>query len=216
MKPSNRLPWRLSIFFTVLLLTACSIPKTKPQPVYYYTLDNKPLELSFPNRVPAVVRVERFAAGPPYDSQQIIYGDKGLYRNAYANFKWIALPGELLAYDLARDMQQCGGFQAVLTPQASSPPTHAINGFVEQFLEEDFSEPAQAALKVGITLIDTREPDPIKRILLQKNYSFKSPCEEKTPAALAQAMSAAAAKLNAQIIQDIHRCLSQTSSHTKD
>jgi ABC-type uncharacterized transport system auxiliary subunit len=197
----------LGIAFAALLLAACAVPKSKPQPVYYYTLDNKPIELSMPQRLPVVVRVERFTASPLFDTQQIIYGDKGLHRNTYANFKWIALPAELMAYALARDMQQCGGFQAVLTPHAPAPPTHAINGFVEEFLEEDFSQPAQAALRMDITLIDVREPDPVKRIVFQKNYSTKTPCESQTPAALAQAMSVAAIQLNTEIIQDIYRHL---------
>lgn len=207
MKPAVTLKGICSILMLPLLLAACSLPQASPKPVYYYTLANTPLNLHMDRQLPVVVRVDRFTANPQYNTQQIIYGDKGLHRNAYANFKWIALPGELLAYALARDLQQCGGFQAVLTPNAPSPPTHTINGYVEEFLEEDYTLPAQASLRLSISLIDTRQPDAVKRILLQKAYSAKAPCEDKTPAALAVAMTAAAAQINAQIIQDIHQRL---------
>lgn len=202
--------WIVRIFFIALLLSGCSLPQSKPQPVYYYTLDDTPLTLDLPQRLPVVVRVERFTANPPFDTQRIIYGDKGLHRNTYANFKWIAPPGELLAYALARNLLQSNGFQAVLTPHAASPPTHAIHGFLEVFLEEDYTHPAQASLRLSITLIDARQPDPINRILLQKTYSAKAPCDDKTPAALAQAMSAATVRINTEIIRDVYQRLATT------
>lgn len=207
MKPSCIFKGTGSLLAFILLFAGCSLPQSTPKPVYYYTLAAPPLDLRMERTIPAVIRVERFTANPVYDTQRIIYGDKGLHRNAYANFKWISPPGDLIAYALLRDLQQCGGFQAVLPPPAAAPPTHAIYGFVEEFMEEDYSHPAQAALRLNITLIDARQPDPIQRILLQKSYSAKAPCDDRTPAALAEAMSVAAAQINAEVVRDIYRRL---------
>jgi len=192
------------VLIMAALTLSCSLPKSKSNPVYYYTLENNPLDLSLGEQLPFVVRVERFTASPPFNTQRIVYGDKGLHRNYYANFKWIADPGDLLSYNLCRDIQQSNGFKAALCPGTSSQATHTIYGWVEEFLEEDYHNPAQASVRVNISLIDAREGDPIQRILLQKSYSGKAPCDEKTPDALSRAMSIAAAKMNAEIIQDLY------------
>lgn len=207
MKPAAMIKMILGLLTIPLLPAACSLPQSQPKPVYYYTLAHTPLNLRMDHPLPVVLRVDRFTANPQFNTQQIIYGDKGLHRNAYANFKWIALPGELLSYGLARDLQQCNGFQAVLTPQAALPPTHTLSGYVEEFLEEDYTRPAQASLRLNITLIDARQTNPVKRILFQKAYAAKAPCAGATPADLAQAMSAAAAQIDADIIRDVYQCL---------
>lgn len=198
----------LSCLIIVFAVGACVGPKSAAKPVYYYTLDDKPIPLTFETPLRHVVRVDRFTASPPFDTQGIVYADKGLHRNTYTHFKWIAVPGELMAFVLARDLKQSGAVRAVLPPDAGTPSTHTIQGWIESFLEEDFSEPAQAALRLSIALIDTRQADPVQRILFQKSYSAKAPCESRTPAALSTAMTTAVATVNEQIIKDVHGYLS--------
>jgi ABC-type uncharacterized transport system auxiliary subunit len=179
------------------------------QPVYYYTLDYTPAPRSFAKPLPRVLRVERFTASPPFNSQRMIYADKGLHRNAYAHFQWVAQPGELLAYSLARDLRQTNAFQAVWAPDGASPPTHMVTGWVEEFVEEDFVQPPQASVKVSISLIDVREADPVRRIIFQKTFSAKAPCKESTPSALSMAMSAAVAQISSEMIEEIHSHLAR-------
>ncbi len=198
----------LSSLFIIFTAGACVGPKSASKPVYYYTLDDKPLPITFDTPLRHVVRVDRFTASPPFDGRGIVYADKGLHRNTYTHFKWIAVPGELMAFALARDLKQSGAVRAVLPPDATTPPTHSIQGWIETFLEEDFSEPAQAALRISIALIDVRQADPVERILFQKSYSAKAPCESRTPAALSTAMTTAVATVNEQIIKDVYGYLS--------
>ncbi len=204
----NRLTLWIAIIvaagFLPIAPTACSLPVSETKPVYYYTIEYAPEPLDIEKRLDYVVRVNRFTATPPYNSQRIIYGDRGLHRNAYASFKWISEPGTLLAFALARDLQQTEAFRAVLAPGTGTPPTHTLQGWVEEFLEEDFTDPAQASVRVSIALIDARRPDPVQRILFQKSYQAKAPCRQKNPAALAEAMSQAVKTLSKQVAQDIY------------
>lgn len=205
----KRLNQMMAIFFCWLLilpLCACALPKSKAKPVYYYTLDKSTTSIHA-EALPYVLRIDRFTAEPPFDTQRMIYGDKGLHRNAYANFKWIAEPGEMLAYVLVRDLQQAKLFRAILPPKADSPPTHTLQGWVEEFIEEDYGTPAQAAVSISINLIDARQPDPVKRILFQKRYYAKAPCSKKTPAAFSEAMSEAIRQMFDQLIPDIYNHL---------
>ncbi len=201
--------WLIVALVTVFALSACMRSPSISKPVYYYTLDYAPAARTFSKTLPWVLRVERFSASPPFNSQRMVYADKGLHRNAYAHFQWVAQPGELLAYSLARDLRQANAFQAVWSPDGASPPTHLVTGWIEEFLEEDSVQPPQASLRVSISLIDAREPDPVRRILFQKTFSAKSPCREAAPAALSVAMSTAVSQISGEMIAEIYRHLSQ-------
>ena len=121
-----RMPLELLLCIMLLLLSACMHSATTSNPVYYYTLDYATPAGSFSRRLPDVLRVDHFSASPPFNTQRIIYADKGLHRNAYAHHRWIAPPAELLSYLLARDLQDSNAFQAVLAPDNSLPATHII------------------------------------------------------------------------------------------
>jgi ABC-type uncharacterized transport system auxiliary subunit len=153
--------------------------------------------------------VERFSVSPPFNSQRIIYADKGLHRNAYAHYQWIAAPGELLPFLMARDLGSTKAFHGVLTPDNSLVPTHILSGWIEEFLEKDQVSARQASLRLNITLINALESDPGRRILLQQSYNAQARCEDKKPASLAEAMSTAMAQVSAAVIQDVYRVLAQ-------
>ena len=206
MKRPTRWGGCLPLFAVLVLLTACAGSKAD-KPTYYYTLDYTSPAPTAQSQLPYVLRVDRFTATPPFHTQRIIYADKGLHRNIYAHFQWIAAPGEMLAFFLGRDLRSSKVFKAVLPPDAAMLPSYTIKGWVETFLEEDFTSRGQAALKLSILLMDARESDVSRRVIFQKSYAAKRECTEKTPAALAEAMSEAAAQVSAQIVHDVYDAL---------
>jgi ABC-type uncharacterized transport system auxiliary subunit len=192
------------IFACMMALTGCMGNASAPSTVYYYTLDYTSEAPSAPSRLPVVLRVNRFTVSPPFNTQRIVYAEKNLHRNTYAYHHWIAQPGELLSYLLARDLDYCDGFRAVLPADAAQPATHDVYGWVEEFIEIDDHSPWQASISVHITLASALDPDASRRILMQKRYSLKTDCKAKTPAALAQAMSVAVASIYKEVVHDIH------------
>jgi ABC-type uncharacterized transport system auxiliary subunit len=193
----------------VLILVACAGTSAPPREVYYYTLDYAPPSSPVERTLPYVLRVDRFSSSPPFNSQSIIYADKGLHRNAYARHQWISPPADLLAFLLARDLQMTQAFQAVLPPDTFTMPTHIVNGWLEEFLEKDRPEGWLASLRLSITLLTARETDPARRILMQRVYSADAPVSERTPAGLAEAMSVATAQVSAEIFRDIFKTLQE-------
>lgn len=187
-----------------ITLSACLGSSRPPKPIYYYTLDYETPVAQLPHHLPCILRVERFSVSPPFNSQRIIYAHNGLQRNAYAYHQWIVAPGELLPYFLARDLRRTNGFRAVLTPDAAISATHSLHGWVEEFMEQDASPRWQAAAVINVTLISNLDPDPTRKILLQKRYRATAPCRAKTPEALAEAMSSAVAEIAKTIVKDIH------------
>jgi ABC-type uncharacterized transport system auxiliary subunit len=170
-------------------------------------MDNSPV-------LPVTIRVDRFSVSPPFDSQRIIYADKGLHRNAYAHHQWISTPGELLAYLVARDLRSTDRFQAVLTPDSPLRATHIVNGWVEEFLEIDDTNKWRASLCLHITLLSEENRDPIERILYQKTYRSAVASRAKTPEAIAEAMSDAAARVSAALVKDIYVTLRENITTT--
>ena len=197
MKFANiRMIWSCLTVFAAIMLSACMGSSKPPKPVYYYTLDYETPESQLTHHLPIILRVERFSVSPPFNSQRIIYSHGGLQRNAYAYHQWIAAPGELLPYFLARDLRRTNGYRAVLTPDAPLSATHSLYGWVEEFIEKDTSTRWQAAATINVTLISNLDPDPTRKILLQKRYSAAAPCKDKTPESLAEAMSSAVAEIS--------------------
>lgn len=196
------------LFIIVIMLTACMGSSRPPKPIYYYTLEYDAPEFQTVPQLPFTLRVERFSVSPPFDSQRMIYTDKGLKRNAYAYHQWIVAPGELLPYFLVRDLRHADIFRAVMTPDASLPATHSLYGWVEKFVEMDASPKWQASAIINVTLISNLDNDPTDKILLQKRYRATAPCKENSPEALAEAMSSAVAEISTAITKDIYGRLS--------
>lgn len=188
----------------LLNLTGCVGNASAPSTVYYYTLDYNSEAPNAPSRLPVVLRVNRFSVSPPFNTQRIVYAEKNLHRNSYTYHHWIAQPGELLSYLLARDLDYCGGFRSVLPPDATQAATHDVYGWVEEFIEIDDHNPWQASIRVHITLASTLDPDVSRRILMQKHYHQTADCKAKTPAALAEAMSVAVASIYKEVVHDIY------------
>lgn len=184
------------------------------QPIYYYTLDYPSPPKGNTAPLPVVVRVDRFSVSPPYDSQRMIYADKGLHRNSYARHQWVATPGELVPFLIARDLRSSGAFQSILTPDAAIEPTHIINGWIEEFLEDDRPGTWQACLRLNITLLNARNHNPAERILFQKTYREVQSCQNNSPGALAEAMSIAAARISAALGRDVYRHLGYPDTTT--
>ena len=197
----------LLLILPTLMVSGCMGQSAPTKPIYYYTVDYEPQGAVTGESLPWILRVHRFSVSPPFNSQRMIYADKGLHRNGYGYHQWIASPGELLPYLLARDLKHSRSFQAVLTPDAALQATHNVLGWVEQFVEQDAANPRQAFVRLHITLISALETDPSRRVLLQKSYQAKAACMDKTPGALAQAMSDAVAAINQAVVQDLQKQL---------
>jgi ABC-type uncharacterized transport system auxiliary subunit len=209
-RPNDVAAWiRNCLLLLVPLLCSACMGNSRPsKPIYYYTLGYASPAVSLTPQLPCTLRVERFGASPPFNSQRIIYAHGGLHRNAYAYQQWIAAPGELLSFLFARDLGQCGGFRAVLTPDSALSATHGLHGWVEEFIEKDDTSRWQASATIHITLISNRDHDPARKILLQKRYHADAPCAARTPEALAEAMSQVVAKISGAVIEDVYRRLS--------
>ncbi len=191
----------------VLFIPGCLSLKKPVIKIDYYTLEYDSPDVAFQAQLPFVVRIERFRVAPVYNSNRIVYSEQKFKRAAYNYHRWRSSPGDLVTYFLARDMHRSNLFKAVLTYDTGFLSSYVIEGIVDEFYERDEKDLCEALLSVSITLVREGEPDVSKRVLFQKKYSAKKACEQKTPLALAKAMSSAMAKISEMIITDIYNCV---------
>ncbi|MBW2059882.1 MAG: membrane integrity-associated transporter subunit PqiC [Deltaproteobacteria bacterium] len=188
----------------VLLLGGCMKAKHPGHQIEYYTLEYEPPAVAELEPIPVVLRIERFGVAPNFNTNRIVYRERSYRREAYVYKRWRSNPADLVTYFLSRDIKRSGLFQAVLPYDTRVAPSYVIEGTVDEFVEWDTTALWEAVMSLSITLMDENEPDISKRILFQKTYQVSEPCRERKPAALAEAMSRAMAKISAEIIQDLH------------
>jgi ABC-type uncharacterized transport system auxiliary subunit len=198
---------RILLIGLPLLLSACLDLKQPSNKIDYYSLEYDPPGKSSFQPVAEVIKIEQFSVAPIYNTHKIVYRDKSYQRAAYTYHKWRANPAESVTYFLARDMQQSRLFKAVLTRSSKFPYTYVLEGSVDEFLESDTANGCQAVLTLSIVLLAQNEPDLDKKIRFQKTYQISKPCKQKTPVALAEAMSLAMSEASAKIIHDVYENL---------
>ena len=91
----------------------------------------------------------------------------------------------------------------MVAPGSASAVTHVLEGEVEEFIEWDGASGCEARLAIQITLLAAREPDPARRVLLQKRFEAAEKCDRREPAAVARAMSTAMGRLSAAVEQAV-------------
>ena len=196
------------IILSALLVCGClNLTQQPNKKISYYTLEYDPPETTNLKSLPSVIYIERFNVAPLYNSNRIIYSKKKFERNAYIYHKWMANPGDLVSYYLAKDIKHSSLFSAALSSNNSYSSTHIINGTVDEFFEQDDDKVWKAVLSINITLTSNGEPDISKSVLMQKRYSAIESCSRKNPQALAEAMSKAMANISDKIIKDVYKCI---------
>ena len=190
-----------------ILIVACVSLKQPVDKIEYYTLEYPPPQIETLKPLPAVIRMDRFTAAPPYNTSQIIYRDQSFKRNAYVYYRWQTNPGAIVTTLLNRDIKNSGLFKAVLDSGSQFSSSCMIEGTVDEFFEWDAQNAWKAILTVSITLTEKNQNDIKNRILFQKTYRKAEICKKKRPKALAEAMSLGLSKISKEMILDVYDCL---------
>jgi len=201
---------KASLFALVaaLLLSACASVGQPSKKIDYYTLEyDPPLQANEREKVPFTLKISRFQVSPLYNSNKIIYRDNPFSRNEYYYRKWRANPGDTITYFLKRDLQQSSLFKAVFSHEDRFACEYLLEGAVDEFFEQDNPDSWEAVLSITIALIKENEPDVSKCVIFQKTYRARTPCRQKNPKSLSEAMSLAMAQVSEQVIRDIVHAL---------
>jgi cholesterol transport system auxiliary component len=197
----------LVTLLVIFILSGCVSTKSPSATIAYYTIEYDPPVVNNHPPLPVVLRIERFTVAPLYNSSNMVFRQAAFKRDAYSYHRWRANPADLATHFLSRDLKTSGYFAGVYDTRTRFRSTHAIEGSVDEFFENDSNGAWEAVLAMTVTLVAEREPDMSKAILLQRHYRISEPCEQKNPGAVAAAMSRAMAKISEMMMADIYNAL---------
>ena len=198
------------MFLTIVAaaLAACVGAKGPPVESDIYALEYPaPAAVDQEGRLSWSVRVDAFDAHPFIGTDRMAYRENAFKMETYRYHRWQAPPALLVAWHLERDLKSAGFFSAVIGSDSLLQTTHVIEGTVEEFYENDADDGWEAVLSISLTLASNRSEDAGRRILMQHRYSASRPCRNRTPQAVAEAMSEAMAEVSQRALEDIYETL---------
>jgi cholesterol transport system auxiliary component len=210
MKSFLREHHQLYLYFgLIFVLSGCVGPTNPTQEVTYYTFSYDPPPAEEMARLPVVLQIVPFTTATLYNTEKIVYRPETFQRKVYNYHRWQSMPGELVAYYLARDMKASARFKAVMTQPGQLSPTHLLTGTVDEIFEDDTLSGWQAVIGLTVTLTKASERDADRAIIFQKSYQINESSASRNPTAVVSAMSLAMSTISKRVIADIFSALSE-------
>ncbi len=191
-----------------MALAACIGTKGPPIESNTYALEYPaPGPVDPARRLAWSLRVDAFDAHPFIGTERMAYRENAFQMETYRYHRWQAPPALLAAWHLERDLKSAGFCSAVIGGDSLLQTTHVIEGTVEEFYENDAEAGWEAVLSISLTLASNRSEDDGRRILMQRRYGASRPCRNRSPQAVAEAMSEAMAEVSQRALEDLYQTL---------
>jgi ABC-type uncharacterized transport system auxiliary subunit len=190
------------VLASLFLLAGCFPGSTAPERVKLYMLDyaspaasRKPLD--------QVIKIDRFSVAQAYNSPAMVYRPEAYKLAVYHYHRWRTGPGDMATDYLVRDFRSSGLFQAVFSYRQPEDARFELEGAVEEFVEAREGDGWKAVLGFAVTLLDRSKPEITSRVVFQKRYRDMEAISDQSPGGFARGMSAAMARLSAEIMGDV-------------
>ncbi len=197
----------------VLILAGCASYFASGSPPLYYEIDYPASPLPCTNGWAEGVRVWPFSASAPYDREEMIILDVDHKVRFSSVFRWVAVPGVMVADRLLEDLSRSSLFSQTMPSVHRHSSALELSGHLHRFAwEERGAGGKRAVLDVEINL--WRE-DPKRDVLFRRHYHFESPPSASgSPETMASAMSALVRQLSQTLQRDL--CAMKPGSSSQD
>jgi len=191
-----------------LALVAGCLGRTKPPYVMdQYTLDYAPAAFTAAQPVEELIRVERFAIAPAFNSTAMVIR-KGQYRfDTYNYSRWRVNPADMVTGFALRDITRAGIFKGTYSYYDSDLSRYMLEGYVDEFCESS----GKGLVSIRITLVDTKAKNPVEQVVFQKQYTHSATLNDSSPDGLAAALSEAMKDLSGKLVADIDLALKENA-----
>lgn len=203
-RPLTRTATLLLLSLLCLTLVAGCLGRTKPPFIMdQYTLDYAPPAGTADEPAKELIRVERFAVAPAFNSTSMVIR-KGQYRfDTYDYSRWRVNPADMVTGFALRDITRAGIFKGTYSWYDSDLSRYILEGYIDEFCETE----GKGLLSLRVTLVDTKAKNPVEQVVFQRQYTHSVPMDGSSPDALAAALSAAMKELSGKIVADIAAAL---------
>ena len=196
----------LSALGGLLLLVSCTSLRQPAPIIRYYALRYPAPVLTGLPPTQSQVLVRMYSASSVLRTNDMVYQSGSYQRYSNPYHKWQEMPEEMVLSCLLRDFQASGLFPGgVFGTGTVVKPRYMIEGRLDSFCARQEKNVGSAVISVTASLVRTVSG---RHVLFQRQYEGKEPFNGDDPDGLAEAMSAALAKISASILTDVcHRIL---------
>lgn len=189
------------IAFALVLMAGCIRLEREMPRIDYFTLEaERGAALGEARFGP--VRMQRMRVSPRFEGDRFIYRPETLrFEEDYYN-RFFAPPGDLIAEELRRWLEEAGLFEAVLAGPERLDPSFYVEGRVAE-LYGDFRESPRAILALELAFIHDEAAR--SRTLVRRGYRRAIPLEAGTPSALAEGWSRALEEIFREFESDLRQ-----------
>ena len=185
-----------------LFLSGCFSGSGSGRLVEFYTLQYAPPAV-VGTGTDKTVKLDRFSAVRSYDNREMQYEPAPYKIVAYNYHKWRTSPGDMVTDYLLRDFRHSGLFRAVFSYREPGSSRFVVEGGVEEFVETKEANGWNAVLGLEVTLLDMTRTEVTEKVAFQKRYRVAQPIDGESPVFFSAGISAAMARISAQIIGDV-------------
>jgi cholesterol transport system auxiliary component len=206
--------WALAALVCIFLPAGCLPGSMVPPKVDYYTLDY-PAPLPPGTPLDETIKIDRFSVAQAYNSSAMVYRPEAYRLAVYHYHRWRTNPGDMATDCLVRDFRSSRLFRALFSYLQAENGRLEMDGAVEEFLESREGDGWKAVLGLSVTLLDRGKSGISSEIVFQKQYRAVEPIVDRSPEGFARGMSAAMARLSAQIIREVREAANPASRPEK-
>ncbi len=203
----------LPSLLSVLVLTGCASYFSSGSPPQYYKIDYAVSPSDCRGGWKDIVRVWPFSASAPYDREEMIILDAEHALRFSSVYRWVAVPGVMVADRLLEDLGRSRLFAGATAPVNRLASSLELSGHIHRFAWEDGgSGSKRAVLDVEVTL--WRE-EPKRDVLFRRHYRLESPPSASgSPEVMAEAMSRLVREMSESLQSDL--CATRPGSSSRD
>lgn len=164
------------------------------------------------SRIEDTIRIARFTVASAYNNNSMIFRENNYVVDSFNYNRWAVNPADMVADNLLRDLQASGLFRAAFSRYVVDEGRYILQGGIEDIFLQMNKSGNKAILSLEITVKDTKQREPVKRILFQKKYYGEELLDEQSPQGYCRALSRVMQKLSRQIITDIYQAVSRAGN----
>lgn len=153
------------------------------------------------------LKIEYFTSYPLFALSDMVWQNTPYSREISRRQRWQSPPAVMVEHLLIRDLRQALPDLIVLAREDAEPARFVLEGKVIEFLGQEREGGFFSRVSLHLTLLDTAEKDPIKRIAWQKTYSAEERLTARNSLEMARGMSVALERINGEVILDLERTI---------
>ena len=180
-----------------LACAACGgkLPDTR----YYQLAAVAPAKTAADASGQAVIAIEPLTTDTAYDDERIVYRQTPYRLDYYHYHRWSALPGVMLAGYFEQALERSGKFRAVVRAPATEA-AYVLGGRIAAIEEVDAAKTRWIGrIVLELVLTDAKSG----QVVWTKKLAETEPLRVQSPEGLAEALSAAMARVIARITPDV-------------